>query len=202
MPARSRSKGRCPRCEIHILRCFCDQIPLLNLETKVIILMHVRERTLITNSARLAILALRNSDLRLRGDPKNPMSTEGLVPNQGQALFLYPEKGAQELTPDYVASLPKPIHLIVPDGNWKQASKVGRRVLELASIPRVTLPPGGASEYMLRKAPQAHMVSTFEAIARALGIIEGPQVQQTLEKIFRLKVERTLQSRGTRPTPH
>jgi len=42
----------------------------------------------------------------------------------------------------------------------------------------------------------AHGLSTIEAIARAKAILEGEQVQRTLERVFRAMVERTLWTRG------
>jgi DTW domain-containing protein YfiP len=62
----------------------------------------------------------------------------------------------------------------------------------------VRLPEGPTRRFELRKHPQAERLSTFEAIARALGILEGPEVQQELERILHLKVERTLDTRGRR----
>ena len=39
-------------------------------------------------------------------------------------------------------------------------------------------------------------VCTYEAIARALGVIEGRDVQERLEIFFRKKVDLTLRTRG------
>ncbi len=36
----------------------------------------------------------------------------------------------------------------------------------------------------------------MEAIARALGILESPTVQEKLEEVFLIHIERTLKSRG------
>jgi hypothetical protein len=39
-------------------------------------------------------------------------------------------------------------------------------------------------------------LATFEAIARAFGILESPDVQVALERVFAAMVERTLWARG------
>jgi hypothetical protein len=44
-------------------------------------------------------------------------------------------------------------------------------------------------------------VCTFEAIARALGVIEGGAVREKLEAFLRLKVDATRRRRGTAPLP-
>ncbi len=144
----------------------------------------------------LAKLTLSNFDLRVRGIRDEPMSNEGLTPEERQSLVLYPAEDAQELNRAYLTKLTKPISLIVLDGNWRQAAKMASRIAELRDVPRVKLPVGAASEFRLRHEHRDDGMSTFEAIARSLGIIEGASVQQELETIFKIRVERTLWSRG------
>jgi DTW domain-containing protein len=158
--------------------------------------MHCRELTLPTGTAQLAKLTLSNFELRIRGLRDEPMSHEELTPEGRQSLVLYPSEEAQELNTDYLRTLTKPISLIVLDGNWRQAAKMSSRIGQLRDVPRVKLPVGAQSEYRLRKEHREDRVSTFEAIARSLGVIEGANVQQELEAIFRIRVERTLWSRG------
>ena len=69
---------------------------------------------------------------------------------------------------------PRPITLVVPDGTWSQAVRARRRIPGLADIPCAALPPGLVSTYRLRHDPRAGRVSTLEAIAHALGVLEGP----------------------------
>jgi DTW domain-containing protein YfiP len=66
----------------------------------------------------------------------------------------------------------------------------------------VKLPAGAPSEFRLRHEHRENGMSTFEAIARSLGIIEGANVQQELEAIFKIRVERTLWSRGKLAPEH
>jgi DTW domain-containing protein YfiP len=87
--------------------------------------------------------------------------------------------------------------LVVPDGSWRQARKAVGREPGLQGLRRVKLPAGGPpSEYRLRVEPNEHSVCTFEAIARALGVLEGRETQDQLEALFRVSVGRTLWSRG------
>ena len=85
---------------------------------------------------------------------------------------------------------------MVPDGTWRQASKVRQRVPGLRDVPCVSLPPDEPSIYRLRAEAHGHGLATIEAIARALGILEGLHVRHALEQVFRAMVERTLWSRG------
>lgn len=186
---------RCPRCEIRKPLCFCDAIPQIPLATRLVIVMHVAEEVLTTNTARLAAKALPNSEIRIRGR-RERMATAGLVEDGRQSLLLYPSPRACELNSDLVARLTGPVTLIVPDGSWSQTRKMVRREPALAMIPHVKLPPGPPSEYRLRIQPSDKSLCTLEAIARAMGILESREVQDRLESLLRVMVERTLWSRG------
>ncbi len=167
------------------------------MSTRVLMLMHVREVTLPTNTARLAVRALPDSEIRLRGGLDQRLNTDGFALPERQSLLLYPSDEAQELNAETLARFNgKPITLIVPDGSWRQARKVAVREPSLHGIPQVKLPAGPPSRYRLRKEPNEQSVSTFEAIARALGVIEGAYAQRLLEDLFDMRVERTLWSRG------
>jgi DTW domain-containing protein YfiP len=194
---RRLAKHRCPGCEIRKALCFCDAIPHLSLQTRVVILMHVSEEVLTTNTAKLASKALTNCEIRIRGRKGNPLETAGLVPSGGQAVMLYPSPHAAEFSVEFASRLARPVTVIVPDGSWAQARRMVRREPALAGIPHVKLPPGPPSEYRLRVQRSAMDLCTLEAIARAIGILESHEAQGRLEALLRVMVERTLWSRGT-----
>jgi DTW domain-containing protein YfiP len=181
---------------MHDWLCVCDQLEPLDLRTRVAVLTHQAEITKTTNTGRLVALALVGGEIRIRGRKGAPMSTEGLVLTDRRPLMLYPTADALLLTPELVAEDPRPVTLIVPDGNWRQARKVTTREPTLARVQRVRLPEGPPSRYRLRSHANPLRVSTFEAVARALGILEGPGVQAALEHLFDVMVERTLWTRG------
>ena len=76
---------------------------------------------------------------------------------------------------------------------------MGRRLPGLDDLERVTLPQGPPTRYRLRTETREGGLATFEAISRALGILETTAVQEQLESVFDLMVERTLQTRGQAP---
>ena len=199
MPGRSSAKNHCGRCRMYHPICLCSLIPQFVLSTRIVVLMHWRENNLTTGTANLACLALPNSQILLRGLQGNPLSTAGLVPNEGSAALLFPSPDSQELSPEIARGLPRPLTLIVPDGSWGQARKVALREPALRHLPRFRLPPGPLSEYRLRHSPHPEGLSTFEAITRALAILEqerGAEMQPELEHLFRTMVERRLWSKG------
>ena len=188
---------RCERCRMLLTLCLCANMPRLWVPTKIVILMHFRETRLTTNTAGLTCLALPNSEICIRGTQHDPEACTRVVTQAIRPLLLYPSEQATELTPEAVKALPRPLTLIVPDGSWRQASKVAVREPSLAQVPHVKLAPGGKGAYRLRRAAQPHQLSTGEAIARAMGILEGAAIQEQLERLLTTMVQRTLWSRGT-----
>jgi DTW domain-containing protein YfiP len=157
------------------------------------LIIHRYEARKPTNSGRLAADCLVNSEIRIRGhegEPSQPFEWDGSV----QPLLLFPAEDAVPLS--QFADSPLPVSLIVPDGNWRQAFKVRARVPGLGSIPCVTLPSGVPTCYRLRTETHEKGLGTMEAIARAMGILEGVHIQEALERVFIAMVERTLWLRG------
>ncbi len=162
--------------------------------------MHYREISLTTNTARLATLALTNSEIRVRGQKGVEANGRDLAADPlFLPLLLYPTEDAEVLSSahrDEASAVGKKIVLIVPDGNWRQGGKAAKRTPGLEKIRCIKLPPGPPSEYRLRVAPKPEYLSTFEAISRALGILEGAQVEEQLMVYFRTKIDRMLWARG------
>jgi DTW domain-containing protein YfiP len=112
-------------------------------------------------------------------------------------LYLYPHEDALELNTKNFSLDGKKIHLIIPDGSWTQARKVYRREKGLETTQCIKLPEGILGEYQLRKTHIQDGLSTFEAIARTLGIIESHETEKQMMSIFRVMVARVLHSRTT-----
>ena len=178
--------------------CICELVPTIDLETKLSLIIHQREINKTTNTGLLAARCLVNSEVRVRGkyDGKNPY--EGLYDNDATHLYLYPTEGAVPLTKQFVASLPKPIQLIVPDGTWSQAKKVFRRIPNNHRLTPVTITSAHPSEYKLRHIPVKYQdgLSTLEAVANAIEVLESAEAREQLLYPFRVMVSRTLLSRG------
>ena len=185
---------RCPRCALHLRLCLCALFQPLSLATRVVVLRHRKEVHKPTNTGRLVPLMLVHSEIRMFGERDVELDTADLIDPARRTVLLYPSPDAQLLVRD--ESDTRPVTLIVPDSNWRKAHKLTTREARLAGVPRVHLPSGPPSMYRLRHHPHPNFLATFEAVARALGILEEPEVQTHLEQVFRLMVERTLWSRG------
>ena len=141
-------------------------------------------------------LAVPTCEIRLRGEIDTPFDDSGLHDPSRRTLVLFPSDEAEPLTREFLARDPRPVTLVVPDGNWGQASSAIRREPALRDLPRVVLPALGATRYRLRVEPHAEGLATYEAIARALGVLEGPELRASLEQLFEAMVESTLATRG------
>lgn len=189
---------------MHEERCVCDLLPHLEVRTRIVVVMHHREWHKTTGTAHLFALAVPGSEIRLRGGDGESLDLSDLAAGADptrRPLVLFPSEDASPLTPDLVAADPRPATLVVPDGSWRQAGKIPRREAALRDLPRVRLVDDAPSAYRLRTEPHPGGLATFEAMARALAVLEGPEngprLRALLETAFEAMVERTLQSRGT-----
>lgn len=188
--------------------CCCAHIETLDTRTKVLILQHPRERKVGVNTARMAHQCLPNSVLRVGVD----FGPDQVV----RAMLRDPERPAAVLFPgenavDVVANPPqRPVTLVVLDGTWWQAAKLLRANPEIAALPRWGLTLTETSRYRIRRQPAEHCVSTVEALAAVLGVLEqDPARMQRLLVPFERMVQAQLDyakqsggaSRHARPGP-
>ncbi|MBK9323499.1 MAG: DTW domain-containing protein [Bdellovibrionaceae bacterium] len=191
-----KTKDPCPECFLNRSLCLCGLVPRLTLRTRLCLVVHAKELKRTTNTGRLAIKALTNSEMRVRGQGREVLDLSDLLKPEYRTLLFYPSDDAVELTKDFVSQDSRPIQLIVPDGNWRQASKVHYRHHELKSISRVKIGEAPLEIHSLRLESKPEGMATLQAIAKALGAIEGPEVEEQLLFLYRAKLERTLIGRG------
>jgi DTW domain-containing protein len=149
-----------------------------------------------SNTGLLAAKALVNSEIRVRGKNVEALDLSDLLMPEYRTWLLYPCKGAAELTLDLVNQEQTPIQLIVPDGNWRQAAKVYYRHDELKNVQKVMISTPNTSKFRLLHQHRREGMATLQAIAHALGIIEGDPVKAELMKLYDLKLKQTLVVRG------
>lgn len=198
MSRRDNAALRCRRCKMLGDLCICNLLPQPRLETRtrLVLFIHRVEERKPTNTGRLAAECLARSEVIVRGHETQPTPPFAWDPAT-QPLLLFPHEDAPSLTEAALDG--RPVTLVVPDGNWRQASRVRQRVAGLRDIPCVSLPRGAPSRYRLRSEAHETGMATIEAIARALRVLEGehgPRVQATLEFVLAAMVDRTLWSRG------
>jgi DTW domain-containing protein YfiP len=166
--------------------CFCDRIVPLPTRTRILLLQHPRERRVGVGTARLAHLALPSSSLRVGVDFSDDPGLQ--VALRGRACVLFPGPSATPVA-DLVAG--PDLTLIVLDGTWANARTLLGANPALAALPRVSFQPRRPSAYEIRRQPAPFCVSTIEALAEVLQVLEpeGGPFDRLLEP-FRAMVER------------
>lgn len=132
----------------------------------------------------------------VRGYERVPLDFTRILREEYNSVLLYPAEDAIELTPEWMHLQTKPVQLIVPDGNWRQAGKVHYRYKELSALPRVKLKNPSTSKYLLRQETMMDGMATLEAIARAFTVLEGTEVGESLMALYSAKLRATLDGRG------
>ncbi len=194
-----RRARTCNGCLMPQAFCVCRVMEKETVATRITVVVHFSDVTRKTNTGKLIPTVLTNSEVLVRGTREAPLDiTRALQPRHHNVL-LFPSADSLAMTPAYLESIEKPLNLIVPDGNWNQAGKMEKREKKLAHLQRVHLEIGKPSSYRLRTAAHANWISTFEAVARSLGIVESPALQKKLEYFFHVFVERLLYLKGRIP---
>jgi DTW domain-containing protein YfiP len=190
------TKEPCGICAASRTSCLCDVVPRIELKTKVCLVIHHRELSRSSNTGLLALRALVNSEMRIRGEGREALDLKDLITLQYRTFLFYPSGDAAELDEALVMQESTPIQLLVPDGTWRQARKIHSRHLELRNLPRVKISKPNNSTFQLRAQSRPERMATLQAIAQGLGIIEGDLVRAQLMKLYYAKIDRTLKARG------
>jgi DTW domain-containing protein YfiP len=159
----------CRGCGRAMVTCFCDRITVLPTRTRILLLQHPREKRVAVGTARMAQLALPNSRLRVGLDFAEDEEIRTILARPSAAYVLFPGPGALP-----VEQLPRDqaVTLIVFDGTWWQARKLLRLNPAIAGLPRVAFRPSQPSAYVIRREPADFCVSTIEALAEVLTVLE------------------------------
>jgi len=173
--------------------CLCASMPRIAVATRVVLLADHREVRKATNTGLLACRALVGSEMHVSGMLGETLDWERIP----SGLVLFPAASAEVLTRAHAGE-----NLIVPDGDWGQASRLARKLVQRGKPFRfVKLPSGTSGRCNLRRPPKnLHgVLSTIEAIARALAILEGPTPADALEALLDDFLARHAARSGKRP---
>ncbi len=144
-----------------------------------------------SNTARVAHLTLTNTELAVWGRRDAPLDVSTLAGSSDvRTVLLFPSEGAPPLAP----TDDRPVRLIVPDGTWRQARRITRRLSLLPGIERARVV--AAPQRHLRKPPTADRLGTGEAIAAALEALGEIDAAAKLRDAVRTMVDRALFVRG------
>ncbi|MDC9514592.1 DTW domain-containing protein [Pseudoalteromonas sp. CST5] len=161
----------CERCLFTPSTCICGAIKRLTNKVSVVILQHPNEEKIAKNTAKLLNLSLTDCKI-IKGENNTDFAMLNSLPLDSTVL-LYPNEHATYLDD----TNPKPAlsnitHLIVIDGTWKKAYKILQLTPLLTKFKTVSFKQLPQNRYAIRKAPRADSLSTLEAVAHSLLLIE------------------------------
>jgi DTW domain-containing protein YfiP len=187
---------RCARCLLRRGLCLCAELPRLATRTRVVVFLHPREWRTPSNTGRLAAACLIGA--RTVVHSVGPAADPPLTFDEGtRPVLLLPTRDAAPI--ETLRESASPITLVVPDGTWSQARRMGRRIAARQPVPCVRLPANGPPVAYLRRGGAPGRLPTIAAIARAFGILESPAVEAALLDVLARFVDRTRWTRGELP---
>jgi len=142
--------------------------------TRLVFLQHLRESRVRIGTARMAHLALPNSEFHVG------LSYPAAAGPRTAVLFP-----GEDALPPAVLGEGEPWTLIVVDGTWSQARKLVRKDPVLSALPRIGFQPERPGNYRIRREPSAECLATVEAVAEVLAQVEGaPERFDSMIKAF------------------
>jgi len=161
----------CERCLFTPSTCICNAVKRLKNKVRVIILQHPSEEKIAKNTAKLVNLSLIDCEI-VKGENNSDFAILKSLPLESTVL-LYPNEQAINLDEQtHSAELSNITHLIVIDGTWKKAYKIFQLTTLLNQFKTVSFKQLPTNRYAIRKAPRADSLSTLEAVAHSLFLIE------------------------------
>ncbi|ASM49728.1 hypothetical protein PESP_a1640 [Pseudoalteromonas espejiana DSM 9414] len=161
----------CERCQFTPSTCICRAVSHINNKIRVIILQHPSEEKIAKNTAKLVNLSLTGCQI-VKGENNNDFAILKSLPLESTVL-LYPNGKAINLDEKAKsAEINNITHLIVIDGTWKKAYKILQLTTLLNQFKTVSFKQLPTNRYAIRKAPRADSLSTLEAVAHSLFLIE------------------------------
>ncbi len=164
------TRARCYRCFRPEAFCLCALIPRLPTRSRLVLLQHPREEFVAIGTARLAALSVEGATRHVGVTFDDDREVQELAARP-DACLLFPSDDATPVE----ALRGQARTLFVVDGTWWQAQKLLSRNPGLAALPRVAFTPAAPSRYRIRKEPSAECVSTIEAIAHVLSVLDDDE---------------------------
>jgi DTW domain-containing protein len=204
--ARGKSVVRCQHCQLAIKACICNWRPEAQISCEFVLLMHREELFKPTNTGRL-IADIFPAQTRAFCWSRTEPDAELLVllndPRRIN-LMVFPEDTSGDSTPTAVtleesfAQLhqDKIITFILLDGTWKQSGRMFHLSRWLDNIPCVSLPDVATKSYAVRKSHLDNYLSTAEAAALCLDLVDESLLADLLRDYFNLFNQHYLATRG------
>ncbi len=161
-------RGECYVCYRAKKNCLCGSVEPFATKMRFVILMHSKEaRKQRTGTPRLAKLCLKNSELLTGIDFTGNERVNALLQDPSYSPFvLYPGPEAVNFKTMGKDAFQegKTLLVFVLDGTWRGARSLLNKSRNIRALPRLSFARSYLSQFVIKKQPMAHCVSTIEAI--------------------------------------
>ncbi|ABM01650.1 conserved hypothetical protein [Shewanella amazonensis SB2B] len=187
------SRDFCVKCHFPLRVCVCDAISPVAAHTRVWVLQHPSEVEHGKNSARLLPLILDTARIFVGESEadfaqlRQQLEAENLAP-----VLVYPAVKGEVISPLTANSQQGSRVLLLLDGTWRKALKMYHLNPWLHALPKLSLTPDTPSAYRIRKASRSDSLSTLEAAACALSVLEPELDTSPLFRCFDAMISKRL----------
>jgi DTW domain-containing protein YfiP len=122
----------------------------------------------------------------VQGKPHVQLQHEDIYWNDQPAYILYPGRGAKTIDQIPECDRMNGIHLIVPDGSWRQSSSMLKRIRPLQGTKTIMLSQAAPEHRRQRMNISPERMSTLEAIILAIHQLEGNPSEESTATLKRL----------------
>ncbi|WP_427977777.1 tRNA-uridine aminocarboxypropyltransferase [Agarivorans sp.] len=187
------SRPRCSHCLRPQSHCLCAHIQPCHNQHPVLIMQHSSEQQHAKGTALLAYQALAKAELIIGESPDDFQQLKQRVLSQPEAFALiYPSPLSQAIENqvtrlDRIVTADKPLQLIFLDGTWRKAKKLWHLNPWLQHLTQFHFETPPEGQYVIRKTSVDKGLSTIEAIAYSLQVLENLDSQPLLKALAALK---------------
>ena len=185
----------CPHCHYPKRTCLCEHIRIIQTALQVIIIQHPKEATHAKNTAKLVALSIPSTRI-IHANDSQAMHALATSCDAASTLLVYPCETSQSIEALSKSNRKEISTIVLIDGSWKQAFGIVKQNPWLQALRAVHFSNAPYSDYVIRHTSLAHALSTLEATAYSLSVLE----QKDLSALHAL--QHAMQSKWQAPKAH
>lgn len=170
----------CEKCHVLKERCFCEEMPKLDIDIDFVLLMHEKEPKKRSNTGQLILNMFPNNSEVVTWERVYPNKELVKKLESGEAILVYPtEEASEEVEPGKT--------YVIIDGTWQQSKKIYNKSLYLHNAKKVAINRLEPTAYELRRTYKEGTLSTAEAaieILKAAGEDTGADLLDNYYRHF------------------
>jgi len=168
------ARDYCGECQRPLPACICTLITDIDNDIHVIVLQHPLEVKQAKGTVTMLAKSLNKCSVFIGEDFTHNSELHQLLSSYAQRVsLLYPSGHAKIIGELEKKKNERPKCLILLDGTWKKAYRIYKLNMFLHKLPHLTLPKGIEGGYQIRKTNKNSALSSLEACAHALILLEG-----------------------------